>query len=65
MTWKNNEDGVLGELLGTIKFLNFKVADSKWAGFEAYKTNYSSAGATVENFMIIGKSRNPNPDEYY
>lgn len=32
-TFKNNEDGVLGEVLGYVKFTDFKVADSKLAGF--------------------------------
>jgi hypothetical protein len=32
-TFKNSEDGVLGESLGHIKFRDFKVADSKFAGF--------------------------------
>lgn len=42
VTWKNREDGVLGELLGSVTFRNMKVADSKHAGFEAYKTNYTT-----------------------
>lgn len=65
VTWKNREDGVLGELLGSIKFINFKIADSRLAGFEAYKTNYSSVGASIENFMIVGKSSNPEPDDQF
>jgi hypothetical protein len=33
ITWKNNGDGVLGEILGDITFRNFKIADSKYSGF--------------------------------
>jgi hypothetical protein len=32
-TWKNNEAGVLGERLGMVTFRNFKIADSKLAGY--------------------------------
>ena len=65
VTWKNREDGVLGELLGAIEFKNMKVADSKVSGFEAYKTNFAPEGVLVENFMIIGKSNNPETEENY
>ena len=33
ITFSNNECGILGEYLGTIKFRNISVADSKKAGF--------------------------------
>ena len=39
-----------------------KIADSKLAGFEAYKTNYTTQGAKIKNFMIIGKSNNPETE---
>lgn len=65
VTWKNREDGVLGEKLGSIIFRNMKIADSKHAGFEAYKTNYTTEGVSVENFMIVGKSNNPETSENF
>jgi len=33
ITFSNNEDGVLGEVLGNIRFRNMMIADSKLAGF--------------------------------
>ncbi|CAK63336.1 unnamed protein product (macronuclear) [Paramecium tetraurelia] len=65
-TWKNNECGILGEELGNIYFKDIMIADSKFAGFQAHKGNFSTEGAVLDNAVIIGKSNhNANPDDTY
>lgn len=56
-TFRNNEDGVLAEEMGWTIFDTFLVADSKRAGFEFYKTNYSKIGPMVSNALIVGQSQ--------
>jgi hypothetical protein len=56
VTFKNHEVGVLGEHLGSIRFSNIMVADSKLAGFQSHLTNRSRDGAIIDNYLIVGKS---------
>jgi hypothetical protein len=56
VTFANHESGVLGEILGNIKFKNFKAADNKRAGFDSYLTNVTKEGGYVEDWLIVGKS---------
>ncbi|CAD8161606.1 unnamed protein product [Paramecium octaurelia] len=65
-TWKNDECGILAEELGNIYFKDIMIADSRYAGFQSHKTNYSYEGAVLDNALIIGKSiYNAQPDAYY
>lgn len=42
------------------------IADSKFAGFQAHKGNFSAEGAVLDNALIIGQSLgNPSSNEYY
>jgi hypothetical protein len=42
------------------------IADSKFAGMQSHKGNWSDEGAVLDNALIVGKSfGNANPDEYY
>jgi hypothetical protein len=53
-TFANRESGVLGELLGNVKFSNFKVADNKNAGFDCYLANVTKEGPVLDNWLIVG-----------
>jgi len=54
--WKNGEAGLLAEETGNMIFENFTIAESKLAGMEFYKTNFTKEHVVARNIAIIGKS---------
>lgn len=56
MLWKNGEAGLLAEETGSMIFENFTIAESKLAGMEFYKTNFTKEHVVARNIAIIGKS---------
>ena len=60
-SWKNNRNGAIAELVGDIRFNNFKIADNLLAGIEFSLTNEPGVGDDkpgIYNALIIGKTQN-------
>ena len=46
----------MAEETGNMLFENFTIAESKLAGMEFYKTNFTKEHVKAKNFAIIGRS---------
>jgi hypothetical protein len=58
--YKCGRDGAIGEKMGDVRWVNFKVADNKLAGLEMTYTTYSKPWETalISDALIIGNSAN-------
>lgn len=56
--WKNQQNGLLGQVLGYTTFDNFLIIDSVNSGMEFYVTNVSLQNVTARNSVIVGFSLN-------
>ena len=64
ISWKNFENGVMFEHIGTVEFRNFLIADNRLAGFQISRTNYTRIDqAFINGAIIVGKTGNVDSDD--
>jgi hypothetical protein len=63
LSYKNKFNGIIGERLGDVRFINSKLADNLVGGVEISEPNYSPLynSTRVLNALIVGISANPTP----
>ena len=63
VAWKNFENGVFAEHIGSIEFRNFMIADSRLSGIQISQTNFTREDeAKVNGAIIIGITNNKDSD---
>jgi hypothetical protein len=55
-SWKNGRNGAISEMIGDVRFHNFKTADNLLAGIEVGIVASGDDTTGVYNALIIGKS---------
>lgn len=59
--WRNEECGFLGEQLGYTTIRNFKTADSRKAGIQFHKTDFTKELVIAEDILVVGYSQGNSP----
>lgn len=64
VAWKNNENGVMAEHLGSVELRNFLIADSRLSGIQISQANFTREDEVrINGALIVGLSINSLEDQ--